>query len=171
MIGQLALSGVSAFTQASMASANAAAQYEANERQLELLSEDVSRQKEENIAAYQEARSDRVMRANQEIAAAQLMAMERGASGTTMQSMVRHLATVEGIDLSRMRNTLRSQQDAADSQLKAGIQARNDGNTQAYNQAKTQRTSAILGGIGSGLQIGSNYQHRQSQLRAATNRR
>lgn len=169
MISQVALSGVTAFAQMSQARADAEAAYAANEQNLKLLSDDIARQKEESIASEQEALSDRVMRANQEIAAAELMALERGSSGTTMQSMVRHLATVEGIDLTRINRSYKSQQDALDSQLEAGVTSYNQSNRQAHNQARTRSTSALLGGIGSGLQIGSGYLYQQSQLQAATN--
>lgn len=171
MITQAALGGVSAFAQMSAANRNARAQYEANERNMRFLAEDVARQKDEQASQYQEARSDRVMRANQEIAMAELLAAERGASASTMQSMVRHLAFVEGIDLSRIRNTYESNIDALDSQLEAGAMEQNNLNIQAYNKASTATTGALLGGIGSGLQIYSGYRTDQARLEASRNKR
>lgn len=169
-IGQVALAGVSGFAQASAASQNASATYAANEEQMALLSEDIDRRKAENRSMYQDSVSDRVLQANQEIAATQLLAMERGVGGTTMDAMTRHLATMEGIDLSRLKKTHDSQSDALDSQLKAGVRDANNSNAAAYREAKTQSTGAMLGMFGSGLQIMSGYRHDQAVLEASRNK-
>lgn len=170
MIGSMALSGAQAFAQMSASSANASATYAANETNMRLLEEDIARQKEEAQQQYQEARSDRVLRANQELAMAELLAAERGASASTMQSMVRHLATIEGVDLSRIRGSYESQLESLDSQLEAGVVQTNNSNKTAFNQAKTSTTSAALGAVGSGLQIYTGYTRDQASLDALRNK-
>ena len=170
MIASTAMSGVQAFAQMSHANSMAEAAYAANEEQLRFLQEDVSRRKDEVRREYQEARSDRVMRANQEIAMAELLAMQRGASGSTMQSMVRHLATVEGIDLSRIRATQDNQQAALDSELRAGTINSIQSNQRAANEARVARTNALFGAVGSGLQIYTGYRRDQASTDAMRNR-
>lgn len=192
MITRVALAGVTAFAQMGALEAQAQhqnamlqhqydvaqAQYEANAKQLEYLSRDVSRRKDETRTEYQEAYSDRVMKANQEIAMASLLAEQRGVVGSTMQSMVRHLATVEGVDLSRIRGTRDSKLAALDSELEAGIINYNQNNKTAHNQSiaarnqtktnlagiSAQRTNTLLNTVGSGLQIYTGYRRDKAQM-------
>lgn len=170
MIAQAGMAAVGGFVQANQAAAQAEAMYEANQQNLEFLADDVRRRKGEIGQEYQEAVSDRVMRANQEIAQAELLSLNRGVSGTTMQSIVRNLATVEGIDVSRIRNTYESQSEALNSELESAAMGVKNSNRQAYNTAKTQTTSAILGAVGSGLQIYSGYRRDQAALSASKNK-
>lgn len=167
---QIGMTAISTFAAIGANNANAKAEAEAANQQMEFLAKDVSRQKREAGQSYTEAVSDRVMQANIEIANAELSAMERGVSGSTRQGIIRHLASVEGIDLGRLETSYQSQVSALDSQLEAGAASTANRINQATNQARTQNTSAILGGIGSGLQIYSGHQYNQAQLEVLRNR-
>lgn len=170
MIGQVAMQGVSAFAQAGAAGRNAQATYEAQEANERLLQVDVGRRRAENRVSYTEAVSDRVAKANQEIAIAQVMAGQRGSSISTRESIVRHLAAVEGTDISRHRRTFKSNNSALTSELEARGQQSRNANVRAYNKAKTQTTSAWLGALGSGLRIYGGHVKTQASLQAAHNR-
>jgi hypothetical protein len=170
MIAQVAMSGISAFSQMGAARRDARAQYAANAANERLMQVDVGRRREENRGSYIEAVSDRIAQANEEIAMAQVMAGQRGASFSTRESIVRHLAAVEGTDIARHRRTSRSNNSALTSELRArGQQARNS-NIQAYNRAKTQSRQALFGAIGSGLRIVSGHYRSEAQLAAGRNR-
>lgn len=167
---QIGLSAVGMFAQMSANNANARAEAEAAEAEYGFLYDDVTRRKGEVAQQHREAVSDRVMQANIEIANAELSAAERGVSASTRDSIIRNLATAEGIDIGRMATSKDSAVAALDSELKAGRYNASARTTRAANQARTQNTSAFLGAVGSGLQIYSGHQYQAAQLDALRNK-
>lgn len=170
MIAQVAMQGISAFAQMGAANANAEAQYAASRANERLMQVDVGRRRGENRASLIEAVSDRVAQANEEIAIAQVMAGQRGAAVSTRESIVRHLAAVEGTDIARHRRTFRSNNDALTSELRARGQQSRNANVRAYNQAKADSTQAMLGFVGSGLRIFTGHMRSEASINAGRNR-
>lgn len=167
---QAGVAGLQAITGMVSANRNAKAASEAEHKNYELLLEDLSRQQSEADIQEQEARSDRVLQANQELAQARMIAGDNGASASTRTAMIRHIAMMEGLDLGRIERTSQSRQDSLNSQRRAGATGVRQNLNAIENSRKTQNTNSILGGIGSGLQIGSSYYAQEATLEKAKNK-
>lgn len=160
MIGASAAQGV---MQMSHARANAQAQAEAGAQNIEFQRLEAHEQQRESDIQAQEAKSDRVRQTNAQIARAQVLAGERGLSGTTRSALVRHIGMIEGSDMARIDSTRRSQQRAAHSRTQAaGIEAQQQ-TQRAINQSRVASTGAFFNTVGTGLRIwGQNEAHQES---------
>lgn len=170
-IGSVALSGVTSFVQAGAAHKQAeqaaqAAADTATHRMREL-----TRQQEEVQRIAREDRSDVMRRASQELGAIRVAAGEVGATDNAFLRMVQELGYVEGVDLSRIESNRRNQIEALQEEKKAVSQGYLNTTRQLFNQARVQKTQAVLGFVGSALQIGATYDYRSRQLEAMRNRR
>ena len=168
-IAQGGLSLVSGFSQSRAAAANASAQYRANFEQLQHIVNDAARREAETEFQADQAVSDRVRVANQDTARTVLMAGDAGVSGATRAQMINALAFAEGTDISRIRTSSQSQIEAIRSEVEAARVSLNSSNRTTYNQARVQSQGAMLGALGSGLQIASGYYSQQRQLDAGRN--
>lgn len=156
-IAQAGLQIAGARASAAEAASNAEATYEANATNLQLLVNDVARREIEVGIAEEQAVSDRVRQANQEVAQTQQLLLTSGTSASSRAQLLNVLAFTEGTDIARLRQTADSERSALDSEVEAAIASANSGNTVAQNQANSQRTSAVLGALGSGLQIAGGF--------------
>lgn len=170
-IGSLAMSGVTAFVQAGQAKSNAEAEAEAAAQENTLRQQELTRQQEEVQGIAREERSDVVRRANRELGTIRAMAGEMGASRGAFARMVAELGGAEGIDIARINRNRDNRVDSLQASKVSSTQSYANRVTRANNQASSQITSAALGFVGSGLQIGSGYYQRQQDLNLAQNRR
>ncbi len=122
---------------------------------------------ETNILAH-EAKSDRVRKAEQELAMVRVAAAEGSGMGARLAG---EAGFYEGLDLSRIEGNRKRQIDALEAQ-KAAIQVEAErGIIHADSIYSAQRTRAFLGTIGSGLKIGADEYSRSTRETGATNRR
>jgi HAMP domain-containing protein len=163
MGAQIALSAVSSFAQASQAKKQAHATADAARDSANLRMSELTRQQEETNRVAREDRSDIMRRADQELGAIRVAAGEVGATDSSFARMVQELGYVEGLDLSRIESNRKARIDALQSAKTSTRQDYLNTTTQAFNQAKAATTNAILGFVGSALQIGASY-NRQSRI-------
>src|SRR5688500_13366258 len=80
----------------------AEAQAEANNTNADLQYRELDRQQNETNRVAQEERSDRMMRARQELGTLRVLSGERGASANTSGALLREVGYWEGVDLGRI---------------------------------------------------------------------
>lgn len=132
---------------------------------------EVQRQAGEVNRIAAEQTSDRVRAANEELSTAKVAAMERGVSGTTMSSIVREIAYLEGADISRIESNRKSNIEAGEAAKASAKNGFLETINIAQNQLNVATTGAILGTVGSGLSIAGNYYANQQQLASLQNTR
>lgn len=164
----LQIAGANASSRA--AAADAEATYDANATNLQLLVNDVARREIEVGIAEEQAVSDRVRQANQEVAQTQNLLLSAGTSSSSRAQLLNVLAFTEGTDIARLRQTANSERAALDAEVDAAIVSANNGNTIAENQANSQRTSAVLSTLGSGLQIAGGFANDLLEQQSAQNK-
>lgn len=168
-IGQLALGAVTAFAQIGQANAMYQAQQEAANRQIEASYKEISRQQEEVNRIAVEQKSDRIRQANAELGTVRVSAGERGVSGGTMMAYARAIGALEGMDISRIEKNRESNIKAGEAAKVAAQNQYFSTLTIAANQTSAAKTSAFLGFVGSGLQIGSGLYKQSSVLGTLSN--
>lgn len=136
-------------------------------------SNDQERQALENATR---AKSDREARAAQQFATLRVLAGEMGTSGGTFNALVQQGAYAEGTDLSRVDTTYEHQWNALEfgkKQAQIGAQAQavsiNNDLFTSESRASAAFSNAIIGSLGSALQIGGKYYQNQAQLTKAMN--
>jgi phage terminase large subunit len=169
-IGQLAVTGVNAFVQKNQADRAADAAELAAQRQTKAVVGEVNRQQLEVNRIAAEQTSDRIRAANADLAAVRVAGMERGVSATTMAGLVRHVAYLEGADLSRIDKNRKANLEAGEAAKASAKNGFLESVAIADNQRNVATTSAILGTVGSGLAIGGNFYAQQQQLNTLQNR-
>jgi hypothetical protein len=168
---QIGLGAITAFAQIGAANAQYQAQLEASNRQIEATYEEVARQQEEVNRVSQEQVSDRIKKANLELGTVRVLALERGVSGTTMIGLARHIGYLEGVDLSRIEKNREGNIEAGEAAKKNAQNRYFSEISIAANQKRVATTSAILGAVGSGLQIAGGYYQDQMYLKSLENSR
>lgn len=170
-IGQAAVGVVGAMAQAGQASSQEAASNEAARKQTQAVYAEVARQQVEVNRVAAEQKSDRIRAANAELGAARNAAMERGVSGTTMSAITRHIAHLEGADLSRIEANREANIQAGEATKTNAKNGLIESVNIAANQRSAATTSAFMGAVGSGLSIAGNYYQNQQSLNSLQNNR
>lgn len=134
----------------------AVAQAEAANVNANLQYQEIDRQQRETSRVAQEQRSDRMMRARQELGTLRVLSGERGASATTSGALLREVGYWEGVDLGRIEANRKASIDAGEAQKKATYQNALNGITDANLTAKAASKSVKWAGIGAGLSIVSD---------------
>lgn len=155
----------------------AVAQAEATNTNANLQYQEIDRQQRETNRVSQEQRSDRMMRARQELGTLRVLSGERGASANTSGALLREVGYWEGVDLGRIEANRKASVDAGEANKKAVYQNALNGFTDASLTAKAASKSVQWAGIGAGLQIASaaassysSYSMQQQELEAAKNK-
>lgn len=146
------LAATAAGTYASMTAAtkNAEAQAKANNQNASMLIADAQRQQGEVAKQAAVEKSDRAQAADRERATLMALSAERGALGSTLvDRLVGQSLHFENEDLGRIDLNAQKQIDALQSEKVAVSEAAKSGNLVAGNRARTERTSSLLGGVGS----------------------
>lgn len=170
-IAGLALSAVSSFASIGQAQAQAGAAKKAAAANYQLQSEELTRrQKEENRLAA-EKKSDVIRKADQQLGAVRTAQAEMGASPVSFMRLFSEVGGVEGLDLSRIEGNRKNTIEALQAGKKAAGQEYANTITSANNQYKAAVTSAALGFVSSGLQIGADYHSATTAEEIARNTR
>ncbi len=170
-IAQIGFGAVGAMTQASAARRQEQQSNDASRKQTKAIYSEVGRQQVEVNRIATEQASDRIRVANADLASARVAALERGVSGTTMSALVRKIGYLEGADLSRIEYNRKSNIDAGEASKASAKNGYIESVAIAANQRNVSTTSAMLGAVGSGLQIAGNFFNTQTQLNALQNTR
>lgn len=159
--------------QQQMADENARA---ANE-QAKLQYGEIQRQQEETNEIAQQQKSDRVRQANQELGTLNVLAGERGASGSTLGALATEVGYYEGLDISRIETSRKQNIASGEASKKAAQQGAINTINIAELQSKAAAKSVKFAGIGAGLQIAgsavgsySDYKTNQAYVNAAKNK-
>lgn len=170
-VGGLLLSAVS--TVSSIASANSAARGQARAAQetARLQVEEYRRQQSEVNRTSSEQKSDVIRQANRELGALRVTAASAGASGGSFLNLVSEIGAIEGTNLSRLEANRKGQVGALEAAKSAAVSGASQAAALARNQARVSNIGSLLSFAGSGLQIGADYNFRQTQLDLAQNPR
>lgn len=164
-IGGLALSGVSSGVSMMHGAQAAQAQASAAQRQFLLQDAEFSRQQREVNRVADEDKSDTIRQADRTLGSIRAAASEVGAGGTTSyMRMLVELGGAEGLDLSRIeRNRKETIASLQSGKTAAAVSGQNVVN-RAQNQQTANAIDSALGFVGTGLQIGTDYHRRQTDL-------
>lgn len=162
--------------QAAFAKQVAAQQQKVLEQNFANQNASINDQEEQAIENATRAKSDREAKAAAQFATLRVLAGEMGTSGQTFNALVQQGAYAEGTDLSRVDSTYEHQWNALEfgrKQAQLGVQSQqiNISNDLfvAESRASAAFTSAITGGLGSALSIGTGYVRNQQALARASN--
>lgn len=151
-----AAAATSAVVQSSNANKMAAAQQDAANQQAALQYKEIVRQQEQVNQTAQEQQSDRIRKARQDLGTLRVVAGEQGLSGSSLTSQFMELGYAEGLDLSRIESNRQNNIDSGEASKAAARQGAINTITIAENQASAAKTSAMMGAVGSGLQIATS---------------
>jgi ElaB/YqjD/DUF883 family membrane-anchored ribosome-binding protein len=180
-VAQIAMSAVNAavaINQANQAADRARQQamqeYEAAKRETEAAYQETNRKIAESQLDQMEAESDAIRAANKSLGT--LRATESALSDSSLGTIFFEEAYTNGLNFSRMNTNGKREVTALISEKYASEQAYINRTTMAANQAENyiaesnaRKTGAILGAVGSGLQIGSSYYANQQLTNAIAN--
>lgn len=168
----LAITAVSTF--ASISANNKAASaaydqvrydYQAADEELQFSRRETQRERADVTQQATEQKSDRMRRAIYELGALQTATGESGIGASTAARLEAEAGYAAGVDLSRIENSRRNAMLTLDRQDEAALISRNSRVTNATfagqsaeRSARAGNTRAVLGGVGSALQIGAGYQ-------------
>jgi hypothetical protein len=114
-----------------------------------------------------QVKSDRIREAERELGMVRVAAAEGSGMGARLAGEV---GFFEGLDLSRIESNRKAHNDSLDAQIATTYDEASRGVVHAQSLYDSQRTSAFLGTLGSGMKIYSNEYGRQTSESAATNR-
>ena len=169
VIASLITAAATAAIQIDQAQKTAKAQTKAAEANLRLAEAEGTRQRKEVTRLDQEAKSDIVRRADAELGAILAQEGEFGASPSSFARLTQEVSFLEGIDLSRTDSNRESRLGSIDSQIASAQQGATNSINFARNAEKSAITGAVLGFVGSSLQIAGGFAANKASLAAAKN--
>jgi Zn-dependent metalloprotease len=149
----VAAAAAAAAQQAAAASAAARATEKAARANNEIAQEELSRQQTEVQEAEQEEKSDRMRQADRELGSLRVAEDQLGLTSTAFLGFVNEVAAIEGIDLARISDNAEEQRAALQSRKEAVAQDAINNINQANIQASNDKNKAVVGAVGSSLQI------------------
>lgn len=169
MAASLAVTAASTVAQMSAANQAAKQSYAAEQRNLQQTYAENYRQQVETNQIARQQESDRLRQSRLELGTINATAAELGASESSLQALLGEAAYVTGVDLSRIEYNRQQDVQRIQAGSRAGQVRYANATSLAHTQASSAKTSALLNGIGSGLQIGMNYAGMKADLAARTN--
>lgn len=133
--------------------------------------QELTRQQLENNSAAADAKSDRVLQAERELALLRVTNADRGAGATMSMRQVLDLGKIEGTDLNRIeRSRVSGEAGLQAEKIATATNARNASKA-ASNKFKSAATSSFFQAAGSGVQIYADQTYREDMLAAARNKK
>lgn len=166
MMAQAAVAVIGAVSAISQARAGAEGAGRAAAANAAMADAELSREQRETSRVANDQLSDRQRAFAADLATIRVANAEGSALGIRG---IGEAAYVAGLDLSRIEANRAGQIDALQAKKVAVHQGATDAILTAQNQYESAATGALLGGIGSGVQIGTNSMYRQQTLDAMKN--
>lgn len=167
MIG---FSAVQSFAQKQSADAQADMLADSAGRTFALQEKELQRQAREVNRVSQDKKADAVKRAEHQLGAARAAAAELAPSSSSMARIIGEIGASEGTDLSRLEEQRKSRIGAIKTGGQNAARAYSDALRESEFAKDAATSSALLGFVGSGLQIGASAYNQQQQLEALENR-
>lgn len=162
-VGSLVAGLASSAVQMQAGRAAASAQAEQANQQAQYQYAELGRQQERQDAAAKEQKSDRMRKADAELATLRVQA---GEQGQNFDRMALNIGYVEGLDLSRIESNRRETIDSLQSQKTAAYMSASNAGKSAAASARNSTIGAGLQFAGTALSVGQSYFSQQERLKA-----